>query len=254
MNEEEKVDFGFEKINRGEKTNRVRGLFAGVASKYDVMNDLMSLGLHRHWKNELVSRIPPATDNGGHLLDVAGGTGDIAIRYLNRNHHGGKGARATVIDLTEEMTISGRQNADRAGIFTNIEFMVGNAEGLPFADKTFDAVTISFGLRNITNKEKALSEMRRVLKPGGKFLCLEFSKVVLPVLDQVYEKYNFSVLPLLGKYVARNESSYRYLAESIKLFYSQEELSKKMELGGFVKVGYDNLTGGVVAIHHGYAN
>ena len=256
MNENEKVDFGFEKINRGEKTHRVRDLFAGVANKYDVMNDLMSLGLHRHWKNELVSRIPPATNNGGHLLDVAGGTGDIAIRYIKHNqHHNAEArARATVIDLTEEMTIGGRHNADRAGIFTDIDFMVGNAESLPFPDKTFDAVTISFGLRNVTNKEKALSEMRRVLKPGGKFLCLEFSKVVLPVLDQVYEKYNFSILPLLGKYVARNEASYRYLAESIKLFYSQEELAKKMELGGFVKVGYDNLTGGVVAIHHGYAN
>ena len=248
MNNEEKVDFGFEKINRGEKTGRVRDLFAGVARKYDVMNDLMSLGLHRRWKDELVARMP----RHGYLLDVAGGTGDIAIRYLKNAGPDGT-TRATVIDLTAAMITAGRQNADRAGIFTNIDFVVGNAEVLPFADATFDIVTISFGLRNVTDKEKSLREMRRVLKPGGKFLCLEFSKVVLPLLDQLYEKYNFTMLPLLGKYVAGNEDSYRYLAESIKLFYSQEELVKKMELGGFKRIGYENLTGGVVAIHHGYA-
>ncbi|MDI9314087.1 MAG: class I SAM-dependent methyltransferase [Hydrotalea sp.] len=248
MNNDEKVDFGFEKIDRGEKTGRVRDLFAGVANKYDVMNDLMSLGLHRHWKDQFVARIP----NNSNLLDVAGGTGDIAIRYLKNAAPNDK-RRATVLDLTAEMMTGGQQNADRAGLFGNIDFVVGNAEELPFADETFDAVTISFGLRNVTNKEKALREMRRVLKPGGKFLCLEFSKVVLPMLDQLYEKYNFTILPLLGKYVARNEDSYRYLAESIKLFYSQDELVEKMKLGGFERIGYENLTGGVVAIHHGYA-
>ncbi len=244
VNEEEKVDFGFEKIGQSEKTGRVRGLFGNVAKKYDLMNDVMSLGLHRLWKESLVSQIPKE----GHLLDVAGGTGDIAIRYLK---HGGE--RATVIDLTEEMVKRGRENADRRGLMRNLDFMVGNVENLPFADETFDVVTISFGLRNVTNKEKALKEMRRVLRPGGKFLCLEFSKVVVPGVDKIYEQYNFRILPLLGKYIANSESSYRYLAESIKMFYTQEELAEKMRLCGFEKVGYENLTGGVVAIHRGYA-
>ncbi|MCX8516069.1 MAG: bifunctional demethylmenaquinone methyltransferase/2-methoxy-6-polyprenyl-1,4-benzoquinol methylase UbiE [Alphaproteobacteria bacterium] len=239
-----KVDFGFERIEANQKTARVKGLFGRVANNYDIMNDLMSLGLHRLWKDEMVKLIPKK----GCLLDVAGGTGDIAIRYLQSG-----GQRVVVCDLTPDMLAAGQRQADRAGFFTAIEFVEGDAEQLPFADKSFDAVTIAFGLRNITNKEKSLSEMRRVLKPGGQFVCLEFSKVVVPGFDRLYQTYNFSLLPLLGKYVARQEDAYRYLAESIAVFYSQEELVQKMKLCGFEKIGYQNLMAGIVALHYGQA-
>ncbi|MGI9461496.1 MAG: class I SAM-dependent methyltransferase, partial [Alphaproteobacteria bacterium] len=227
-----------------EKTAKVRDLFGKVAKKYDLMNDVMSLGLHRLWKDELVAQIPKT----GHLLDVAGGTGDVALRYLRAG-----GNRATVLDITPAMLQRGRQNADSLAVFAAIDFVKGSAEKLPFPDGSFDAITIAFGLRNITNKETALREARRVLKTGGKFLCLEFAKINLQALDKIYQTYNFKILPLLGKYIADQESSYRYLAESIQLFDDQATLAKKIELGGFEKVGYQNLMAGVVAIHRGYA-
>ena len=236
------ADFGFREVPRGDKARLVRGVFDSVAGRYDLMNDLMSLGIHRLWKSALIDWLAPRP--GMHLLDVAGGTGDIAFRFLERG-----GGRVTVCDLTEEMVSVGRDRAIDRGILQDIEWTVGDAEALPLADASVDAYTIAFGLRNVTRIDEALSEAHRVLKPGGHFLCLEFSRLVLPALEPLYEKYSFSVLPALGEAVTGDRESYEYLAESIRRFPPQDELVERIEAAGLALVKYRNLSGGIAAIH-----
>lgn len=234
--------FGFKTVREEEKADLVRGVFDSVAPKYDLMNDLMSLGIHRAWKNRLMDKLRPHA--GQKLLDVGGGTGDIAFKYLE---HGGDDV--TVFDINSEMLAVGRDRAIDKGILSGITWMQGNAEELPFADATFDAYTIAFCIRNVTRIDRALREARRVLKPGGHFLCLEFSRVVQPGLNQIYDLYSFSILPKLGEIIAKDRESYQYLAESIRRFPDQETFKAMIEDAGFGVATYENLTGGISCIH-----
>jgi len=234
--------FGFKTVREDEKVDLVRGVFNSVAGKYDLMNDMMSLGIHRAWKNRLMARLRPHA--GQKLLDVGGGTGDIAFKYLERG-----GDDVTVFDINSEMLAVGRDRAIDQGVLKGIQWMQGNAEELPFADATFDAYTIAFCIRNVTHIDLALKEAKRVLKPGGHFLCLEFSKVVQPGLSQIYDTYSFSILPKLGELIANDRDSYQYLAESIRRFPAQETFKAMIEDAGLDQVNYENLTGGVACIH-----
>lgn len=239
--------FGFEEVPVSEKRERVGGVFSSVAARYDVMNDLMSLGAHRMWKSVFVARL--ALHAQMRVLDVAGGTGDIAFRIHERAR---PGTRITVCDINADMLAVGRARALDRGILDGadgIRWVCGDAERLPAADSTYDAYTIAFGLRNVTDIPAALAEARRVLRPGGQFLCLEFSRVVLPVLDEIYERYSFSVLPWLGRRVADDEAAYRYLAESIRRFPDQETLAGMIGDAGLEQVRVRNLSGGIAAIH-----
>ncbi|MDP6344676.1 MAG: class I SAM-dependent methyltransferase [Alphaproteobacteria bacterium] len=236
------ADFGFQEVPRGEKTARVRGVFDSVASRYDLMNDLMSGGLHRLWKDALITWLRPRREM--HLLDLAGGTGDIAFRFL----HGG-GGRATVTDINREMLAVGRVRAARRRLAGEIDWLCANGEALPMPDASVDAVTCAFGIRNMTEKERALADIRRVLKPGGRFLCLEFSRLALPGWEEVYEAYSFGVVPRLGRYVARDEEAYRYLAESIRTFPDQERFAAMLGEAGLGNVTWRNLSGGIAAMH-----
>ncbi|MEO3432297.1 bifunctional demethylmenaquinone methyltransferase/2-methoxy-6-polyprenyl-1,4-benzoquinol methylase UbiE [Inquilinus sp. CAU 1745] len=239
--------FGYRSVDPSEKTSLVHGVFASVATRYDIMNDLMSGGIHRVWKARFIDQIRPRP--GEFLLDVAGGTGDIAFRFLDR---AGGEARAAVCDLTEDMVRVGRDRAIDGGRMRGLDFLVGNAEALPIADRSADVYTIAFGLRNVTHIDAALAEARRVLKPGGRFFCLEFSRVVLPVLSRLYDLYSFNVIPRLGQMVAHDRDSYQYLVESIRQFPPQEELAARMEAAGLARAGLRNLTGGIAAIHCGW--
>ena len=235
--------FGFQSVDEKDKAGRVRGVFDSVAPKYDVMNDLMSLGLHRAWKAYavLVANVKP----GQKVLDIAGGTGDLAMAFAPKvGDHG----LVVHTDINEAMLREGRNRLLDAGV--SVPTLVCDAEHLPFPDAHFDVVTVAFGLRNMTHKEAALREMNRVLKPGGKLLVLEFSKVAKP-LAKIYDWYSFKVLPRLGKLVANDDSSYQYLAESIRMHPGQEELKALMHKGGFGHVDYHNMAGGVVALHVG---
>ena len=239
--------FGYRDVAVEDKTGMVRGVFDSVAGKYDLMNDLMSLGVHRLWKRHFIaiSNIQP----GQRVLDLAGGTGDIAALMSKRvGSHG----RVVLSDINESMLAVGRQRMEDRGLVGNIEYSLANAEKLPFADAEFDAVTIAFGLRNVTDQPAALKEMWRVLKAGGRALILEFSKVEFEGLKKIYDGYSFGILPRLGKLVADDEDSYRYLAESIRKHPSQDDLADMMIDAGFSNVTYRNLTGGVVAIHSGH--
>jgi demethylmenaquinone methyltransferase/2-methoxy-6-polyprenyl-1,4-benzoquinol methylase len=233
--------FGFQPVDEEEKARRVRGVFDSVAPRYDVMNDLMSLGLHRAWKayTVLVANVKP----GQRVLDIAGGTGDLALAFAPK-----VGVDGTVVhtDINEAMLREGRNRLLDAGV--SLPTLVCDAEHLPFREAHFDLVTVAFGLRNMTHKEDALREMLRVLKPGGKLLVLEFSRVAKP-LTKIYDWYSFNVLPRLGKLVAGDESSYRYLAESIRMHPDQDELKALMLKSGFAHVDYHNMSGGVVALH-----
>jgi demethylmenaquinone methyltransferase/2-methoxy-6-polyprenyl-1,4-benzoquinol methylase len=233
--------FGFESVDERDKARRVRGVFDSVASRYDLMNDLMSAGLHRAWKayTVMVADVRP----GMSVLDIAGGTGDLALAFAPK-----VGPTGTVVhtDINAAMLGEGRNRLLDAGLA--LPTLVCDAEALPFPDAYFDRVTVAFGLRNMTHKDQALSQMHRVLKPGGKLLVLEFSKVAKP-LEKVYDWYSFGVLPRLGKLVAGDDASYRYLAESIRMHPDQESLKTLMQQGGFGHVDYHNLTGGVVALH-----
>ena len=240
------ADFGYRRVKAEEKARLVRQVFDSVADRYDLMNDLMSGGVHRLWKAELVDRLAPR--DGQRVLDVAGGTGDIALRVLAR----APGAALTVCDINESMLRRGRDRAIDAGILAGIDWVCGNAEALPLADGGVDAYTIAFGLRNVTEIEAALAEARRVLRPGGRFLCLEFSRVEAPLLDRLYDIYSFTVLPLLGQVVAGDREAYQYLVESIRRFPPQPELARLMEAAGFEQVSYRNLTGGIAALHSGW--
>ena len=217
------TDFGFREVGEDEKTRLVREVFDNVASRYDLMNDLMSGGIHRRWKADLIARLQPRP--GEFLLDLAGGTGDIARRFLGR---AGKTGQVIVCDINASMVAAGRDRALDDGVLSGITWLVGNAEELPIADSSIDCCTISFGLRNVTHKQQALEEARRVLKPGGRFFCLEFSRVEAPVLRQLYDIYSFNVLPRLGAVIARDRDAYQYLVESIRRFPPQAELAAMM--------------------------
>jgi demethylmenaquinone methyltransferase/2-methoxy-6-polyprenyl-1,4-benzoquinol methylase len=235
--------FGFETVPEDDKARRVRGVFDSVAPRYDLMNDLMSMGLHRAWKAYTV--MVANLREGARVLDIAGGTGDLALAFAKKV---GPTGQVVHTDINEAMLRTGRDRLLDAGVA--VPTLVCDAEKLPFAEGHFDAVSVAFGLRNMTHKDAALAEMNRVLKPGGKLLVLEFSRVARP-LEKVYDWYSFSVLPRLGKLVAGDDASYRYLAESIRMHPGQQELKAMMKKGGFGHVDYHNLTGGVVALHVG---
>lgn len=243
------ADFGFRSVTAGQKSSLVRGVFESVADRYDLMNDLMSGGIHRLWKRAMIDWLHPRS--GQRFLDVAGGTGDVAFRILRRIEAGGSlgDSRVAICDLTPAMLAIGRDRAVDRGILHGIDWINGDAERLPFADRRFDAYTVAFGLRNLTHLDYALAEARRVLKPGGRFLCLELSHVALPMLDRLYDLYSFEVLPVLGELVTQNRPAYQYLVESIRRFPKQEELSQRIADAGFVQVAARNLTGGVAALH-----
>ena len=227
----------------------VRGVFESVADRYDLMNDLMSGGIHRLWKSAMIDWLRPRA--GQQFIDVAGGTGDIAFRILERLAAGSSTAvsRVVVCDLTPAMLAVGRDRAIDRGILSGIEWINGDAEKLPFADRSFDVYTAAFGFRNLTHLDQALSEARRVLRPGGRLLCLEFSHVAVPILDRLYNLYSFQVLPLLGQIVAHDRPAYQYLVESIRRFPRQDELLRRIAAAGFEHVTFRNLTGGIAALH-----
>ena len=239
--------FGERAVQPDEKTDLVRGVFSSVAGRYDLMNDLMSGGIHRIWKSQFIAAIRPRP--GERLLDVAGGTGDISMKFLAA---AGQGASATICDLTEDMVRVGRDRAIDRGRVAGLDFVVGNAESLPVADGSVDVYTIAFGLRNVTRIDPALAEARRVLKPGGRFFCLEFSRVVLPVLRRIYDAYSYAAIPRLGALVAGDRDSYQYLVESIRKFPEQPALAERMTEAGLSRASWRNLTGGIAAIHTGW--
>ena len=242
--------FGFRNVREEERQNLVNDVFSKVAERYDLMNDLMSGGLHRLWKSDFVAALnPPRSETPFRLLDVAGGTGDIAIRALR---NGGPKVSAVICDINPEMLDVGRRRVADAGLTDRISLTEGNAEALPFEDKSFDAFTISFGIRNVTHIDKALAEAHRVLKTGGHFLCLEFSQVQVPVLDRIYDFHSFEIIPRLGKLAAGDSQPYQYLVESIRKFPSQDRFADMIRAAGFQNVTYRNLTGGVAAIHSGW--
>jgi demethylmenaquinone methyltransferase/2-methoxy-6-polyprenyl-1,4-benzoquinol methylase len=242
--------FGFRNVREEERQNLVNDVFSKVAERYDLMNDLMSGGLHRLWKSDFVAALnPPRSETPFRLLDVAGGTGDIAIRALN---NGGPNVSAVICDINSEMLDVGRRRVADAGLTDRVSLTEGNAEALPFEDKSFDAYTISFGIRNVTHIDKALAEAYRVLKRGGHFLCLEFSQVQVPVLDRIYDFHSFEIIPRLGKLAAGDSQPYQYLVESIRKFPSQDRFADMIRAAGFQNVTYRNLTGGVAAIHSGW--
>jgi demethylmenaquinone methyltransferase / 2-methoxy-6-polyprenyl-1,4-benzoquinol methylase len=240
------ASFGFREVPEAEKEKLVHEVFSSVAARYDLMNDLMSGGVHRLWKDAMVEWLNPQP--GWHVLDVAGGTGDIAFRIADAARaHGGE-AEITVCDINADMLNEGVRRAAAMGE-KHIEWICGDGEALPVPDCTMDAYTIAFGIRNFTHIQKALEEAYRVLKPGGRFLCLEFSRVDAPGLDALYERYSFSVLPKLGEMVAQDAESYRYLAESIRCFPPQKQFAKMIEKAGLSRVKIRNMTGGIAAMH-----
>jgi demethylmenaquinone methyltransferase/2-methoxy-6-polyprenyl-1,4-benzoquinol methylase len=242
----DKVSFGEAKVTPEQKQGLVNQVFARVAKRYDLMNDLMSGGLHRLWKDDLIAWMSPRNSSqSNRLLDVAGGTGDIAERFLKAS---GAGGEAIICDISAEMLDAGRNRA-QARHLGQTQFVQANAEALPFCDGAMDAYTIGFGIRNVTDIQAALTEALRVLKPGGRFLCLEFSQVEMPMLDTVYERYSDTAIPALGALVAGDEPSYRYLVESIRRFPDQQSFAAMIEKAGFGQIKYRNLSGGIAAIH-----
>jgi demethylmenaquinone methyltransferase / 2-methoxy-6-polyprenyl-1,4-benzoquinol methylase len=249
--ENAEADFGYRRVSASQKAGLVKGVFDSVAGRYDLMNDLMSGGVHRLWKGEFVDRVNPRP--GERLLDVAGGTGDIAQRLLARaGARRGPPAEIVLCDINEAMLRQGRDRAIDANILAGIDYVCGDAERLPVASGSIDAYTIAFGLRNVTDIAAALREARRVLKPGGRFFCLEFSHVAPAFLARAYDVYSFNILPALGQMVAGDREAYRYLVESIRRFPPQEELAAMMRAAGLDQVRYRDLTFGVAAIHSGW--
>jgi demethylmenaquinone methyltransferase/2-methoxy-6-polyprenyl-1,4-benzoquinol methylase len=234
--------FGFQDVLDSEKTSLVKGVFNSVASNYDMMNDMMSVGVHRLWKNTLIDWLRPHGDMT--LLDVGGGTGDIAFKFLDKG-----GNKVTVCDINEEMLTHGRNRAINEGHLKGLKWVNGDAEHLPIEDSSVDAYTIAFCIRNVTHIDKALSEARRVLKPGGRFMCLEFSRVALPLLEKPYDIYSFKVLPWLGGQIANDREAYQYLAESIRKFPDQPRFQQMISDAGLSQVTYRNLSVGIAAIH-----
>jgi demethylmenaquinone methyltransferase/2-methoxy-6-polyprenyl-1,4-benzoquinol methylase len=238
--------FGFQTVDEDAKAAMVHGVFSSVASKYDVMNDLMSGGVHRIWKDAMMDWLAPR--DGQRLLDVAGGTGDIAFRFLKR----APGASAVVLDMTESMLVAGRQRAGAAALEGRLEWIVGDAMALPFPDNGFDRYTISFGIRNVTRINDALAEAWRVLRPGGRLMVLEFSQLPNPMMQWAYDRYSFNVIPAMGRVVTGDRDSYQYLVESIRKFPDQETFAAMIRQAGFDQVKYRNLTMGVAALHSGW--
>ncbi|HSG59829.1 MAG TPA: bifunctional demethylmenaquinone methyltransferase/2-methoxy-6-polyprenyl-1,4-benzoquinol methylase UbiE [Pseudomonadales bacterium] len=246
MSEQKTTHFGFKTINADEKVGMVAGVFHSVAAKYDIMNDLMSAGVHRVWKRFTIE--VSGVRKGNSVLDVAGGTGDLTAKFSRLV---GPEGRVVLADINDSMIAVGRDKLTDLGVVDNIEYVQANAESLPFEDNSFDVVSIAFGLRNVTDKEAALRSMLRVLKPGGRLLVLEFSHPENPLLQKAYDTYSFSILPKLGQWVAGDAESYQYLAESIRMHPNQETLKGMMQDAGFEQVDYYNMTGGIVALHKG---
>jgi demethylmenaquinone methyltransferase/2-methoxy-6-polyprenyl-1,4-benzoquinol methylase len=238
--------FGFTEVPEHEKAGRVQGVFGSVASKYDVMNDAMSMGIHRIWKDAMMDWLAPRPNT--RLLDVAGGTGDISFRYLKRAGQ----AHATVCDLTEPMLIAGRQRAEADSMADSLDWVVGGAMALPFDDNTFDVYTISFGIRNVTRPQEALNEAYRVLKPGGRLMVLEFSQIPNDMMQKVYDLYSFNIIPKLGQVIANDRDSYQYLVESIRKFPDQDTFLNMVKQAGFENAKYRNLTMGIACLHSGW--
>ncbi|BBP45064.1 ubiquinone/menaquinone biosynthesis C-methyltransferase UbiE [Thiosulfatimonas sediminis] len=246
-NNKSTIDFGFSEVPLEEKVKRVKGVFDSVAGNYDIMNDVMSLGIHRVWKRQTIdlSGVRP----GYKVLDLAGGTGDLTKAFAKRV---GKTGQVILADINESMVRVGRDRLINQGISGNVDYTITNAEALAFPDNSFDVATIAFGLRNVTNKDQALAELYRVLKPGGQLLILEFSKVTNPAMAKLYDFYSFNILPKMGKVIADDEASYQYLAESIRMHPDQETLKQMMLQAGFDKAEYLNMSQGIVALHRGW--
>ena len=238
--------FGFQTVPESEKASKVQGVFGSVASKYDIMNDVMSMGIHRIWKDAMMDWIAPRA--GQRLLDVAGGTGDISFRFLKRAGYG----HATVCDLTEPMLIEGRKRAEADQMADQLNWVVGDAMALPFEDNTFDVYTISFGIRNVTRPQDALNEAYRVLKPGGRLMVLEFSHIPNDMMQWMYDKYSFNFIPTMGKIIANDRDSYKYLVESIRKFPDQDTFLNMVRAAGFENAKYRNLTMGIACLHSGW--
>ncbi|MCI5038650.1 MULTISPECIES: bifunctional demethylmenaquinone methyltransferase/2-methoxy-6-polyprenyl-1,4-benzoquinol methylase UbiE [Donghicola] len=238
--------FGFQTVNESEKAGRVQGVFNSVASKYDIMNDVMSMGIHRVWKDAMMDWLAPRPNT--RLLDVAGGTGDISFRYLKRAGN----AHATVLDLTEPMLVEGRKRADAEAMSDSLDWVVGDAMKLPFEANTFDVYTISFGIRNVTRPQEALNEAYRVLKPGGRLMVLEFSQIPNNAMQWVYDRYSFNVIPRMGQMIANDFDSYQYLVESIRKFPDQDTFLGMVRKAGFGNAKYRNLSMGIAALHSGW--
>lgn len=247
QNDRDTTHFGYEEVRREDKAGKVAGVFHSVASNYDLMNDVMSMGIHRLWKRYTIE--VSGVRSGQRVLDIAGGTGDLVAKFSELV---GETGEVVLADINESMLEVGRERMVDRGVLANVNYVQANAEVLPFPDNYFDCITIAFGLRNVTDKDAALRSMLRVLKPGGRLLVLEFSKPVVPGLGTLYDAYSFKLLPLMGKVIAKDDSSYRYLAESIRMHPKQEELLGMMKEAGFDRCEYFNLSGGVVALHRGY--
>ncbi|HAW49010.1 MAG TPA: bifunctional demethylmenaquinone methyltransferase/2-methoxy-6-polyprenyl-1,4-benzoquinol methylase UbiE [Roseovarius sp.] len=243
---EKTTHFGYQEVPESEKAGRVRGVFGSVASKYDVMNDAMSFGIHRVWKDAMMDWLAPRP--GQRLLDVAGGTGDISFRFLKRAGQG----HATVLDLTEEMLVEGRRRAEAEALAQSLDWVVGDAMALPFDDNSFDVYTISFGIRNVTRPEDALAEAFRVLRPGGRLMVLEFSHIPNELMQKVYDLYSFNIIPRLGQAIANDRDSYQYLVESIRRFPDQETFLGMVRDAGFGNAKYRNLSMGIACLHSGW--
>lgn len=243
---ENTTHFGFETVREADKSGRVQGVFNSVASRYDVMNDVMSMGIHRVWKDAMMDWLAPRP--GQRLLDVAGGTGDISFRFLKRAGQG----HATVLDLTEPMLVEGRKRAEAAQMAESLDWVVGDAMALPFEDNTFDVYTISFGIRNVTRPQDALNEAFRVLRPGGRLMVLEFSQLPNDGLQMLYDLYSFNVIPRMGQMIANDRDSYQYLVESIRKFPDQETFLNMVRQAGFENAKYRNLSMGIAALHSGW--
>jgi demethylmenaquinone methyltransferase / 2-methoxy-6-polyprenyl-1,4-benzoquinol methylase len=250
MSQSGETHFGFRQVPLERKQAMVDDVFHKVARRYDLMNDLMSGGLHRAWKQALVGEVnPPRHDRSFELLDAAGGTGDVAMRVIEA---GGKGTRAIVVDVNADMLQVGRARAAERGLAGAVAFVQGNAETLEFPDRSFDAYAIAFGIRNVPRIDAALAEAFRVLKPGGRFVCLEFSSVDVPGLDALYDLYSFNIIPALGRAVAGDEEAYRYLVESIRKFPRPDVFTAMIRRAGFARVCHRPITGGIVALHSGW--
>jgi demethylmenaquinone methyltransferase/2-methoxy-6-polyprenyl-1,4-benzoquinol methylase len=243
----DKTHFGYKQVDSDKKEGLVAGVFNSVADKYDLMNDVMSFGIHRIWKKLTLAQT--GLKNGQRALDVAGGTGDLTA---GMSRQVGPDGEVVMSDINDAMLEQGRRRLMDKGIAGNVKFVQANAEELPFDDNSFDCITIAFGLRNVTHQDKALASMFRVLKPGGRLLILEFSKPAMPGLNKAYDFYSFNILPKMGRFIANDEGSYRYLAESIRMHPDQETLKKMMEDAGFERCTYRNMSGGIVALHKGY--
>jgi len=247
MTQNNKTHFGFTEVDEDAKAGMVHGVFTSVASKYDIMNDVMSFGIHRIWKDAMMDWLAPHP--GQKLLDVAGGTGDIAFRF---NARADNKASAVVLDLTQSMLIEGQKRPEAIEMADRLDWVVGDAMALPFPDNSFDVYTISFGIRNVTNVQDAISEAYRVLKPGGRFMVLEFSEIPNPAMQWAYDRYSYNIIPTMGQIIAKDRDSYQYLVESIRKFPKQRDFKEMIQAGGFELVKYRNLSMGIAALHSGW--